>query len=66
MFWNQLWKSDILDTHNLPAKILSLKDKISSFDLKGETEDLLESELKEYHGLTKDLFSLSRSHASIC
>ena len=53
-------------SHNLPAKILSLKDKITSFDLKGETEDLLESELEEYHGLTEDLFSLSRSHASIC
>ena len=28
--------------------------------------DLLESELEEYHGLTEDFLSLSRSHASIC
>jgi hypothetical protein len=53
-------------SQNLPAKILLLKDKITSFDLKGEIEDLLESQLEEYHGLTEDLFSLSRSHASIC
>jgi hypothetical protein len=53
-------------SRNLPAKILSLKDKISLFDLKGETEDLLESELEEYHGLSEELFSLSRSHSSIC
>ena len=41
-------------------------DNITSFDLKGETVDLLESELEEYHGLTEDFLSLSRSHASIC
>jgi len=54
------------DSHNLPANFFSLKDKITSFDLKGETKDLLESEPEEYHGLTEDLFSLSWSHASIC
>jgi len=36
----------IRHSQNLPEKIVSLKDKISSFDLKGETEDLLESELE--------------------
>jgi len=34
--------------------------------LKGEIEDLLESEVEEYHGLSEEFFSLSRSHASIC
>lgn len=53
-------------SQNLPAKQLSLKDKITTYDLKGETVDLMESELEEYHGLTEDLFSLSRTHSSIC
>jgi len=53
-------------SRNLPAKILSLKNKISFFYLKGETEDLLESEVEEYQGLSEEFFSLSRSHASIC
>jgi len=56
----------IRHSQNLPGKILSVKDKISSFYLKGETDDILDSELEEYHGLSEDLFSLSRSHTSIC
>jgi len=58
--------SHIRQSQNLPRKFLSLKEKISSFDLKRETEDLLESKLEEYHGLSEDLFSLAWSHASIC
>ena len=53
-------------SRNLLAKIQSLQDKITLFDLKGETVDLLEGEIEEYHGLTEDLFSLSRTHSSIC
>jgi len=53
-------------SQNLPAKIHSLQDKINFFDVKGETVDLLEGELEEYHGLSEELFSLSRTHSSIC
>jgi len=52
-------------SQNLPAKILSLKDKITTFDLRGETEDLKEEEIEEYHELSDELFSVSRAHSSI-
>jgi len=46
-------------SQNLPAKILSVKNKITAFDLRCETEDLLEREIEEYHELSDELFSLS-------
>ena len=51
---------------NLPARILSLKDKIASLDLKGESTVLSDDEIQELHGLSEDLFSLSRVNSSIC
>ena len=51
---------------NLPAKILSLKDKIASLDLKGESSVLSDDEIQELHGLSVDLFPLSRVNSSIC
>lgn len=53
-------------SQNLSAKIMYVKDKITAFDLRGETEDLLDHEVKEYHELSDELFSLSRAHTSIC
>jgi exonuclease III len=53
-------------TQNLPAKILSLKDQISALDLKGESDLLLDFEVEELHGLSENLFSLSRVNSSIC
>ena len=51
---------------NLPAWILSLKDKIASLDLKEESSVLSDHEIQELHGLSEDLFSLSRVNSSIC
>jgi len=53
-------------SQNLPAKILSLKDKILALDLKGESEALLEEEVEDLHGFTEEMFSLSRMNSSIC
>jgi len=53
-------------THNLPTRILPLKDKIASLDLKGETNDLCDGEIEELHGFSEELFSLSRMKSSIC
>ena len=50
---------------NLPARILLLKDKIASLDLKGESSVLTDDDIRELHGLTEDLFSLSRANSSI-
>ena len=64
---NWIWKTGIRkNSQNLPAKILTIKDKIIAFDLKGETADLMEGELEEYHELSKELSSLSTTHSSIC
>ena len=51
---------------NLTAKIQSLKDKITSLDLKGESDVLIDEEVEDLHGFTEDLFSLSRMNFSIC
>ncbi|GAU34888.1 hypothetical protein TSUD_144190 [Trifolium subterraneum] len=53
-------------TQNLPSQIDSLKTQLSALDLKGEEEDLTEAELVELHGVTFDIHSLSRLHASVC
>ncbi|MCI48825.1 endonuclease/exonuclease/phosphatase family protein, partial [Trifolium medium] len=52
-------------TANLPGRIDSLKSKFSFLDGKGGVEDLTENEVEELHGITSDLHSLSRLHASI-
>ncbi|KAK2356846.1 DNA-(apurinic or apyrimidinic site) endonuclease [Trifolium repens] len=50
---------------NLPSQIDSKKARLVALDLKGEEEDLLEAELVEFCGITSDIHSLSRLHASI-
>ena len=57
--WHQL------HTQNSPAKISYLKDKITVFDLKSETDLLLDDEVEELHGLSENLFSFSRINSSI-
>jgi len=53
-------------TQNLPARISTLKDRIDSLDLKGETTVLCDEEVEELHGLSEELFSLIRINTSIC
>jgi len=53
-------------SQNIPSKILLLKDKITAIDLKGESVELIDDEVEELHGLSEDLFSLSRINNSIC
>ena len=67
----KLMKLALKDWHqrhsqNLPARILTLKDKIASLDLKGESTALSDGEIQELHGLLENLFSLSRINSSIC
>jgi hypothetical protein len=50
---------------NLPSRIDSKKAQLAALDLKGEEEDLSEAELAEFCGITSDIHSLSRLHASI-
>jgi hypothetical protein len=50
---------------NLPSRIESKKARLATLDTKGEEEDLSEAELAELHGVTSDIHSLSRLHASI-
>ncbi|GAU48515.1 hypothetical protein TSUD_244350 [Trifolium subterraneum] len=50
---------------NLPSRIESLKARLSTLDLKGEEEALSEDEINELHGISADIHSLSRMHASI-
>ncbi|PNX79707.1 cysteine-rich receptor-like protein kinase, partial [Trifolium pratense] len=51
---------------NVPSRIETLKDRLSLLDQRGEEVDLSGEELAELHGVTADLHSLSRLHASIC
>ncbi|GAU48878.1 hypothetical protein TSUD_406570, partial [Trifolium subterraneum] len=51
---------------NLPSRSESLKDRFAALDEKGEEVDLEEDERAEIHGITSDIHSLSRLHASIC
>jgi hypothetical protein len=53
-------------THNIPGKILKIKNRISALDEKGELSSLTEEEVKDLHGLSFELHSLSRMHSSIC
>ncbi|PNX58703.1 cysteine-rich receptor-like protein kinase, partial [Trifolium pratense] len=50
---------------NLPSRIDNLKNKLSALDEKGEEDDLSEEDLVELHGVSYDIHSLSRLHASI-
>jgi len=52
-------------SQNLPAKIATLKDRISSLDSKGESDVLLDSEVEDLHGSMEELFSFVRMNASI-
>lgn len=53
-------------SQNLPAKIETIKNKVSFFDLKGESSVLLDEEVEELHVLYEELFSLSHINTSIC
>ncbi|GAU41193.1 hypothetical protein TSUD_26180 [Trifolium subterraneum] len=53
-------------TQNLPSRIDSLKVRQSCLDQKGEEDVLSEAELEELHGVTFDIHTLSRLHASVC
>ncbi|GAU20542.1 hypothetical protein TSUD_131000 [Trifolium subterraneum] len=50
---------------NLPSRVDSLKSRLSVLDQKGEDEVLSDAEIAELHGVTADIHSLSRMHASI-
>jgi hypothetical protein len=50
---------------NLPSRIESKKVRLAALDQKGEDEDLSEAEVAELCGITSDIHSLSRLHASI-
>ncbi|WJX34558.1 hypothetical protein P8452_22662 [Trifolium repens] len=52
-------------TQNLPSRIEAKKDRLAALDQKGEEEVLSEAELAEFVGITSDIHSLSRLHASI-
>ncbi|PNX63687.1 cysteine-rich receptor-like protein kinase, partial [Trifolium pratense] len=52
-------------TQNLPGRIETLKGRLLALDEKGEEDDLSEEELVEIHGVSSDIHSLSRLHASI-
>ena len=50
---------------NLPSRISLLKEEIAMLDLKGESYALSGDDIADLHGLSEDLFSLSRIHSSI-
>ncbi|CAJ2668643.1 unnamed protein product [Trifolium pratense] len=52
-------------TQNLHSRIDNLKARLSALDEKGEEEALSREELVEFHGVSLDIHSLSRLHASI-
>jgi hypothetical protein len=56
----------VAHSQNLPGRIDSLKARLSVLDAKGEAEVLSEAELEDLHGISSDIHSLSRLHASIC
>jgi hypothetical protein len=66
----KLIKAALKDWHtthaqNLPSRIESKKARLAALDQKGEEEDLSESELAEFCGVTSYIHSLSRLHTSI-
>lgn len=52
--------------NNLPARISVLKDRIGFIEVKGESSSLEEDEIAELHGLSEEVFALSRVNSSIC
>ncbi|XP_045791512.1 uncharacterized protein LOC123886222 [Trifolium pratense] len=52
-------------TQNLPSHIDNLKNRLATLDEKGEEDDISEEDLVELHGVSHDIHSLSRLHASI-
>ncbi|PNX60241.1 cysteine-rich receptor-like protein kinase, partial [Trifolium pratense] len=52
-------------TQNIPSRIDSLKVRQSALDEKGEEDGLSEAELTVLHGVSYDIHSLSKLHASI-
>ncbi|CAJ2637040.1 unnamed protein product [Trifolium pratense] len=50
---------------NLPSRIDNLKIRLSALDEKGGEDDLSEEEFVELHGVSNEIHSLSRLHASI-
>jgi len=66
----KLLKSALKDWHlthtkNLPGSIHSLKSQIDMLESRGEVNVLSEGEVAELHNMTSDLYSSSRSNASI-
>jgi len=53
------------NSKNIEAKIVEVKNRMSSLDSKGEESDLLEDESKEICELSVELNSLSRVHTSM-
>lgn len=53
-------------THNLPAKIVSLKGRQAALDIKGEGEELSEDEYAKLHAIITYIHTLSRLNSSIC
>ncbi|GAU34020.1 hypothetical protein TSUD_393660 [Trifolium subterraneum] len=49
---------------NLPSRIECLKARLSTLERKGEEEIISEAEIDELHGVSSDIHSLSRMHAS--
>jgi hypothetical protein len=52
-------------SQNLSSRIDSLKVRLAGLDLKGEEDTLSEAELKDLHGVTTGIHSLSRLQGSI-
>jgi len=51
---------------NLPARIISLKERIAAIDVKAENTLLTEEEIEDLHGYSEEMFSLTRINSSIC
>jgi hypothetical protein len=51
--------------HNFPSRIEAKKERLTALDQKAEEEILSEAELVDFFGVTSDIHSLSRLHASI-
>ncbi|CAJ2642053.1 unnamed protein product [Trifolium pratense] len=62
LFVREKWNSLHVDGW---GGIESLKERLSVLDQKGEEEELTEVEFSELHGVTADIHSMSRLHASI-
>jgi len=50
---------------NIEGRILEVKNRMSSLDIKGEEAELVEEETRELHDLSINLHSLSRVHTSM-